>query len=203
MLQSTTLHRFGLLRRAHFDFQERIVAEETTQNTFVNPAVHEQVIVQEFLQAPQVVGSFSSLGRVCCTHVQPSPSRTNRRDSTVTCSETKFQSSRWWSGYMNNLLNSSMWWLMLRPVNSVFLSLKPSLMASTSIMSGLMNPLFFSVVEDSAPQVFGSLPPFQEFQQNIPWGTMITNRRFFISTPNSGPKTTRILQKTPNFRKWP
>ena len=38
--------------------QEQIVAGETTQNTFENPAVHEQVIVQEIPQAPQVVDSF-------------------------------------------------------------------------------------------------------------------------------------------------
>ena len=38
--------------------QELIVAGETTQNTFENPTVQEQVIVQEIPQAPQVVASF-------------------------------------------------------------------------------------------------------------------------------------------------
>ena len=41
--------------------QEQIVAGETTQNTFENPAVQEQVIVQEIPQAPQVVDSFPRL----------------------------------------------------------------------------------------------------------------------------------------------
>ena len=39
-------------------YQELIVAGETTQNTFKNRAVQEQVIVQEIPQAPQVVDSF-------------------------------------------------------------------------------------------------------------------------------------------------
>ena len=62
--------------------QEQIVAGETTQNTFENPAVQEQVIVQEIPQAPQVV---ASLGRCCRTRVQPSPSGTYRCDSTAAC----------------------------------------------------------------------------------------------------------------------
>ena len=41
--------------------QEQIVAGETTQNTFENPAVQEHVIFQEIPQAPQVVDSFPLL----------------------------------------------------------------------------------------------------------------------------------------------
>ena len=44
--------------------QEQIVAGETTQNTFENPVVQEQVVVQEFSQAPQVADSFSLLKEV-------------------------------------------------------------------------------------------------------------------------------------------
>ena len=61
MFQSTAFHRFGLLRRAQFDYQEKIVAEETTQNTFENPAVYQQAIILEIPQASQVVDSFPSL----------------------------------------------------------------------------------------------------------------------------------------------
>ena len=43
--------------------QEQIVAGET-QNTLENPVVHEQVVVQEILQAPQVVDSSPILGDV-------------------------------------------------------------------------------------------------------------------------------------------
>ena len=41
--------------------QEQSVAGETTQNTFQNPAVQEQVMFQEIPQAPQVVDSFPLL----------------------------------------------------------------------------------------------------------------------------------------------
>ena len=44
--------------------QEPIVAGETTQNTLENPVVQEQVVVQEILEAPQVVDSFPLLGDV-------------------------------------------------------------------------------------------------------------------------------------------
>ena len=44
--------------------QEQFVAGETTQNTFENPVVQEQVVVQEIPQAPQVVDSFPLLGDV-------------------------------------------------------------------------------------------------------------------------------------------
>ena len=83
---STAFHRFGLLRRAQFDCQEQIIAEETTQNTFENPAVHEQVIVHEIHQAARVVDSFPPIEEFVAPHVQPSPSGTNRCDSTATCS---------------------------------------------------------------------------------------------------------------------
>ena len=44
--------------------QEQIVARETTENTFENPVVQEQVVIQEIPQAPQVVDSFPLLGGV-------------------------------------------------------------------------------------------------------------------------------------------
>ena len=52
MFQSTTFHRFGLLRRAQFDYQEQIVAGMATQHRVENPAVQEQVIIQEIPQVP-------------------------------------------------------------------------------------------------------------------------------------------------------
>ena len=93
--------------------QEQIVAFEMTQNIDENPSVQEQLIVQEIpqvsfveriqelcsftglmnaqisttsLEASQVVGSFPFLEKCCCTRVQPSPSGTNRCDSTAACS---------------------------------------------------------------------------------------------------------------------
>ena len=65
--------------------QEQIFAEETTQNTYENLALQEQVI------SGNSSGStgcrfISSLGRCCGTRVQPSPSGINRCDSTAACS---------------------------------------------------------------------------------------------------------------------
>ena len=75
--------------------------------------------------------------------------------------------SKLYSGYRNKLVNPPMCchlqWLMLRPVNSYLLSLKPSLLTSNSTLP-VWCDLQFSItaVEASASQVVSSLLPFDE-----------------------------------------
>ena len=159
--------------RAQVDCHEQIISEKTTQNTFENPTMHEQVIVQEISHTPLHCCVFSRIpiefglyfswsprvcwtlqwilslpprtllslvwqvsllfpeseldltvdfgtcvARACSTHVQPSPSRTHRCDSTAS--------------------------------------------------PGLVNPQFSNTdVEAYAPQVVGSFPPFEEFSAPV------------------------------------
>ena len=75
--------------RAQFDCQEQIITGETTQNTFDNTTMHEQVIVLDLSQAPlhccvlhgflpSLVWHFSWSPRVCWTlqWILSLPSRT-------------------------------------------------------------------------------------------------------------------------------
>ena len=84
--------------------------QQRTVEQIVRVLVHqiqEQVIVQEI---PQVVDYFTSLGRVCCTHVQPSAAGTKLlRQYSHMFVFTKFQRFSLLSCYRNNLLRLSKW----------------------------------------------------------------------------------------------
>ena len=77
--------------------QEQIVAGETTRNTFENPVVQEQVVVQEIPQAPQAVDSFPLLGDVAAreyNHVlQPHVILQNIPEVHVVASQTALNTS--------------------------------------------------------------------------------------------------------------
>ena len=61
---------------------------------------------------------------------------------------------------LNPLMCWHLQWFMLRPINNYFLSLNPSLLTSTSFTDLVYAQFSSSVVTASAPQIFGSLPPF-------------------------------------------
>ena len=98
--------------------QEQIVAVETTQNTFENPAVQEQVQIVKRIQE-QIVEPTDAM-----TYAAPS--------------------------------------------QQLPLSKQPSLLASTSIIIGLVNTQFsITGVEVSAPKTVGSFPPLEEFDAPV------------------------------------